>query len=106
MGILETVKSEQNIFLAIYSLENSLQNRELVDEDELKKFIDIYNEKEILTLCKRVSKRIDELLTENENYLKCNVYFKPKKPKENTEKQFRPIHQYIDLVDCVAAIAM
>lgn len=106
MGILESVKSIQNIFLAIYSLEHSLQNRELVDEEELKKFIDIYNEEEIIDLCKQVKERIDELITENETYLKCNVYFKPKKPKGKTDKSFRPIHQYVDLIDCVAAIAM
>lgn len=106
MGILESVKSEQNIFLAIYSLEHSLQNRELVDEEELKKFIDIYNEEKIIELCKSVRKRIDELLTENETYLKCKVYFKPKKPKESMDKTFRPIHQYSDLIDCVTAIAM
>ena len=50
MGILESVKSEQNVFLAIYSLEHSLQNRELVDEEEQRNSL-IYTMKKKSLLC-------------------------------------------------------
>lgn len=107
MNIYERLISKENIYLAIYSLENSLQNRELVKEKELDKYRDIYNQDKINRLIADIKQRLEELIRDDDSYLKCNIYFKPKKIDENTnEVQFRPIHEYDKLLDCAAAIAM
>lgn len=102
--IWSRVLSDENIYMAIYSLENSLQNKELVSETELNVYRDVYNQEEMMKLIGQVKERLREL-RQTDVFLKCKVFFKPKKRKEENII-FRPIHQYSKLLDAVAAISM
>ncbi len=107
MSIYEKVKEDKNIYLAIYSLQNSIQNREMIFEEDLDIYRDIYHEELMSDLCRKVKNRMERILNDEEEYLKCKVYFKPKKIDEKSGKvQFRPIHQYESLEECAVAIAM
>lgn len=105
MSIRDRVLSEQNIYAAIYALENSIGNKELICNKDLNGFRDIYNQKNVLGKIKEVKNRLIEVIDEEDKFLKCKIYFKPKDLK-NKDVIFRPIHHFEDLIDCVAAIAM
>lgn len=104
-NIEKKVLSSENIYLAIYSLENSLQNKELIPEEELNRFRDIYNKSDIKEKIEEVQIKIKNILINNDDFLSCNVFFKPKE-MDGDKVKFRPIHQFSNMNDAIAAIAM
>lgn len=108
LNIIEKLYSEQNIYLALYSVESFVSNKELLSENdlqELNKLKDKFDQKNITSWIKKVQNRLCELI-EKDEYLKANVYFKPKKyDKEKDEIEFRPLHS-ATLLDQITAVSL
>lgn len=80
LNIIEKLYSEQNIYLALYSVESFVSNKELLSENdlqELNKLKDKFDQKNITSWIKKVQNRLCELI-EKDEYLKANVYFQIK----------------------------
>lgn len=108
LNIIEKLYSGQNIYLALYSVESFVSNKELLSENdlqELNKLKDKFDQKNITSWIKKVQNRLCELI-EKDEYLKANVYFKPKKyDKEKDEIEFRPLHS-ATLLDQITAVSL
>ena len=108
LSIRERVFSKQNIYLALYSVESFILNRELLDKgdkEELGKLKDKFDaaniEKWIVKIKKRLHQVIDDIY-----YLQAKIFFKPKKYDiENDKVIFRPLHSS-SLLDQITAVAM
>lgn len=101
----EKLFSEKNIFLAIYSVESYISNKELLSIDDKKNLIrlrDKFDWEFIQKWIERVKERLDKIIN-NGSYLKTRVFFKPKKYEE--EVIFRPLHS-ANLLDQITAVAM
>lgn len=97
--------SKKNIYLAIYSVESYISNKELLDCEEKKeliKFRDKFNWEFIGVWIEKVEKRLNEVVNKDE-YLKTKVFFKPK--KYDNKPIFRPLHS-ANLLDQITAVAM
>lgn len=95
-----------NIFLALYSVNSYICNRELLtkeDRNSLNRLKDIFDEENIDGWIEKIENRLKGLIN-GDDYLKAKVYFKPKK-FENNKSVFRPIH-HSSLLDQITAIAM
>ncbi len=108
LNIQERLFSEQNIYLALYSVESYVSNKELLskkDKIELKKLRDKFDKNNITKWIKRVKERLNQLFDKNQ-YLQAKIYFKPKKYDIDNERVvFRPLHS-ADLLDQITAVAM
>ena len=105
LSIKEKIFSEKNIYLAIYSVESYISNKELLDQKEkedLIKLRDTFNLEIIEDWIKRVKIRLEEVVNEDK-YLKTKVFFKPK--KYDGKPVFRPLHS-ANLLDQITAVAM
>lgn len=105
LSIKEKLFSEKNIYLAIYSVESYISNKELLDKNEkedLIKLRDTFNLEIIEDWIKRVKIRLEEVVNEDK-YLKTKVFFKPK--KYDGKPVFRPLHS-ANLLDQITAVAM
>lgn len=100
--------SAENIYLALYSVESYIQNRELLvesDKIELAMLKDKFNVAKMEQFIKSIQERLHKIMEDND-YLQATVYFKPKKYDEDKKKViFRPIHTS-PLKDQITAIAM
>lgn len=99
--------SEENIFLAIYSVESYIQNKELLsleDKIELIHLKDKFNEEIIDMWVSKVKKRLSEIYYSEDKYLDTKVFFKPKKFTEGAVC-FRPLH-VSSLLDQIVAVSM
>lgn len=108
LSIVEKLYSEQNIYLALYSVESYISNKELLTEkdlQELNKLKDKFNRENIKGWIKKVQIRLRELI-EGNDYLKVKVYFKPKKYDIDEHKvEFRPLHS-AGLLDQITAVSL
>lgn len=107
MRLKQYVLSNENIFLAIYSLKTYIFNTELLSEEDKKlldKCYDIYNESNMAIITKKVRKIITRLLNEKDFFIEAQVYFKPKKIKDG-EKVFRPLHS-TDVYTQIAIVSL
>lgn len=105
LSIKERLFSDKNIYLAIYSVESYISNKELLDpEDEicLIKFRDKFDWEYINEWIEKVKKRLNQVINKDE-YLKSKVFFKPK--KYDGKAVFRPLHS-ANLLDQITAVAM
>lgn len=107
MTIYEYLTSDENIFHAIYSLKNSIQERNLLDasdKDEFVELYDVFNTVKILDKIKEVKNRLEKIY-KKENF-KAKVYFIPKS-WDDVEKRikYRPMHT-VNLTDQICMIAM
>lgn len=92
MSLREFILSDENIYLAIYSVKSYVFDPELLDMKNkklLRKLSDPFDEEVIFPLIKRVRKNIEEILDTDELF-RVQVYLKPK----DYEKKaiYRPIH--------------
>ena len=101
--------SDENIYLAIYSLESYIFNKELLsdgDKELLNQLRDKFNEKLIGSVTKQVKKVLRKLATDENSFIEASVYFKPKKYNEKDEKiEFRPLHT-TRIVQQIAAVSI
>ncbi len=102
----EFVFSDENIFLALYSVRTYVFDPQLLsmeDRKMLEELKDVFDEDKIIPLIRDVKKMMQKVLDEDENF-KIQVYFKPKKYQDG-EVEFRPIHT-ADLVTLITMVAM
>jgi Reverse transcriptase (RNA-dependent DNA polymerase). len=101
--------SDENIYMAIYSVESYINNIELLEDEDLSKLNtlkDKYNEENISDIINQVKINIDKLLKDSKFFMKVNVYFKPKKyESDNNEIEFRPIH-ITDIINHITIVSM
>ena len=98
---------EDNIFLAISSLNSYVQETKLLskeDQELLIRLRDIFNEDLINQTIKDVKEQLVKIKDEPDFLFKISVYFKPKK-KTNDNIEFRPIHT-AKLIDQIAMVSM
>nr|WP_308742917.1 reverse transcriptase domain-containing protein [uncultured Anaerocolumna sp.] len=99
--------SDQNIYLAIYSLESYVFDPELLDEKDKELFDrlhDKFNHSLIKDTINEVRKLIVELLIDENKFIYTQVYFKPKKYVDNI-LECRPLHT-TSLISQIALVAM
>lgn len=125
-SVKERLLSNENIYLAIYSLNSSEINETLLDKDDLIKYLhlrDKFNQPLILEEIKAVRKVLKKIINrKNKYYFDTKVYLNPKsfiysKPKNKTKEEicsnkdgnieykFRPLHTS-SLVNQLAMISM
>lgn len=109
-SIMERLLSEENIFLAIYLVDSYIEGKEkrgllsLEDQQVLLKRHDIFNVNYIKNeIIRKVYNRLKNIF-DNDDYFEINVYFKPKKYKNN-KAEFRPLHT-ASLIDQIAMVSM
>lgn len=98
--------ADSNIFLALYSVNSYICNRELLikdDRNSLNRLKDIFDKENIDGWIEKIENRLEGLIN-GDDYLKAKVFFKPKK-FENNKAIFRPIH-HSSLLDQITAVAM
>lgn len=108
LNIYERLFSKQNIFLALYSVNSYISNRELLskeDKEELNRLKDKFDENNIESLIMQIQEHLHQLLEGNQ-YLQAKIFFKPKKYDKAKDKViFRPLHS-ASLLDQITAVAM
>lgn len=108
LSIRERLFSKQNIYLALYSVDSYISNRELLDEEDkekLSKLKDKFDEKNIEKWIGEIQARLHQLIDDS-YYLHTKIFFKPKKYDEKNDKVvFRPLHSS-NLLDQITAVAM
>ena len=108
LSIRKRLFSKQNIYLALYSVESYISNRELLDKgdkEELSKLKDKFDEENIEKWIEKIQERLYQLIDEF-HYLHARVFFKPKKcDADNDKVVFRPLHSS-SLLDQITAVAM
>ena len=108
LSIRKRLFSKQNIYLALYSVESYISNRELLDKrdkEELNRLKDKFDEKNIEKWIEKVQERLYQLIDKS-HYLHARIFFKPKKyDMENDKVVFRPLHSS-SLLDQITAVSM
>ena len=88
--------SDENIYLAIYSLDSYIFNKELLSIDDkklLNQLRDKFDESKIRDVIDDVRDVLKELVLDKNRFIKAMVYFKPKKYDKDKKKMiFRPLH--------------
>lgn len=96
MDAKEYLCSDANIFHAIYSIKESIQEKNLLsakEKDELLGLYDIFNEKQIKGKIKDIRKMLESYLEDDEKLFKAKVYFVPKSWDASKNKaKYRPLH--------------
>ena len=108
LSIRKRLFCKQNIYLALYSVESYISNRELMDKEDkeaLSRLKDKFDEKNNEKWIKNIEERLHQLIDE-EYYLQTKIFFKPKKYDDENEKViFRPFHSST-LLDQITAVTM
>lgn len=108
LSIYNRLFSEQNIYMALYSVESYISNKELLnkeDKEELNRLKDKFDKVNIDRWIKQIQKRLHQLI-DGTLYLHTKIFFKPKKyDVENEKVVFRPIHSAC-LLDQITAVTM
>lgn len=108
LGIRDRLFSKQNIYLALYSVDSYISNRELLDKKDkeaLRRLKDKFDENNIEKWIGEVQARLHQLIDESQ-YLHTKIFLKPKKyDAENDKVVFRPLHSSC-LLDQITAVAM
>lgn len=107
MDLRKRLCSKENIFLAIYTVNSYIQEKDLLDKEDTKLLAalgDVFDRTVMERTVKRVQRRLKTILDDSADYFEVTVYFKPKKYK-NGQDIFRPIHT-AKLIDQIAIISM
>lgn len=103
--IIERVLSDDNIFLAIFTLDSYIQNKELLTKKDMRllnelkdPFIDNSHLIEI------IKSKLEKILKNEDCYFDVKVYFKPKK-YDGEQVEFRPLHT-ANLTDQIAMVSL
>ncbi len=107
--LFNRIISEENIYNAIYGLDSYIFERNLLSEDDLKRYYrlkDKYDSefiKEIIFKCKN---KLEEVILDDSKLFDIQVFFKIKKyVKENDKVIFRPVHS-ADLVTQICIVCL
>ena len=106
--IRERLLSDENIYLAIFQLPSYIQHLELLNNDDLvllEKLKDPFNVFDIKNTIRLVRAAIENVITSEDEFFTCDVYFKPKKKSAQEDIVFRPLH-VSRLIDQLAMISM
>ena len=94
-SIYNRLFSKQNIYMAIYSVESYISNKELLNEEdkyELNRLKDKFDENNVTEWIERIRKRMHKIIDDDE-YIQCKIFFKPKKYDDKKKSViFRPLH--------------
>ena len=97
-----------SIYLAIFQLPSYIQHLELLNNDDLvllEKLKDPFNVFDIKNTIRLVRAAIENVITSEDEFFTCDVYFKPKKKSAQEDIVFRPLH-VSRLIDQLAMISM
>lgn len=108
--LYERLISNENILLAISSLDSYIQNKELLSKKDaqlLEELHDTFNISTIRKTILMVRNRIKAVM--DGDFFSSNVYFKPKKINDDNIVVFRPIHstnltEQIAIVSCLQVL--
>jgi Reverse transcriptase (RNA-dependent DNA polymerase) len=107
--LYDYVISDLNIYNSIYSLESYVFEKQLLSDTDfelLNKLSDKYDKvtiEETILKCKR---KLDNILTNENELFNISVYFKPKKLNAKTNQpEFRPIHT-ADLITQICIVSL
>ena len=81
LSIRKRLFSKQNIYLALYSVESYISNRELLDKEDkeaLSRLRDKFDEQNIEKWIGKIEGRLHQLINDV-YYLQAKIFFKPKK---------------------------
>lgn len=109
MNIKDFVLSQQNIYLAIYSVKSYVFERKLLNYDDkqlLSSLCDPFNEKIINGVIEEVRNKLKNILENKSCLFKIKVYYKPKSMSDDNKGIiFRPIHT-ANLSDLIAMVSL
>ncbi len=109
MNLYNYIKSDKNIYLAIYSLRSYIYNENLLSAEDLilyKKLLDPFNEDVISEVIKNVREIIERIIEDDDFYFNVQVYFIPKSYDPGKDEMvFRPIHT-ADLKQLIAMVSL
>ena len=106
-NLYKKMVSEENIYLSIYSIDAYIFNEELLNEEDKGLLIslkDKFDFEIINSTVKKVKKRINALIVDENNYINAKIYFNPKKYDEN-KVHFRPLHTAV-IIDQIALVSI
>ena len=96
MNIKKYLYSESNIFHAIYSIKESIQEKNILDtndKDDLLELFDVFNEDKIQKKIQEIRAMLKEYLEKDDKLFKAKVYFVPKSwDTSNNKEKYRPLH--------------
>lgn len=114
MSLYNYIISEQNIYLAIYSLKSYIYDKHLLSKEDImlyEKLLDPFNENVTNQVISDVRKIIENIIKNDNTYFDVQVYFIPKsydvksKDAEDKKAKFRPIH-IADIRQLIAMVSM
>ena len=82
MDLRKRLCSKENIFLAIYTVNSYIQEKDLLDKEDTKLLAalgDVFDRTVMERTVKRVQRRLKTILDDSADYFEVTVYFKPKK---------------------------
>ena len=100
--------SDQNIYHAVYSLRSYIFDFELLEKEDKERYYqlqDKFDEIGIKKVIEMVRQKITELIDNDDCYVEAEVYFRPKKLKNDGKVGYRPLHT-ADLISQIALVAM
>lgn len=110
-NMYDVLISDENIYLAIYSIDSYIFDKEILEYSDyvkLNKLRDKFDEQYIQKFIRKVRKRLKELINDSNTYIKAKVYFNPKRYEKLNGQDtivFRPIH-IASLTELVAIVSM
>lgn len=100
--------SDENIYLALYSVESYVFLYDLLSKEDKKRYQklkDKFNEKYIIgEIIPAVRKEIERVILNKDEFIFVDIYFNPKKYEEGIV-EFRPIHT-TNLISQIACVSM
>ncbi len=106
--LYKQIRSKENIFRAIYSLDSYVFESELLSKEDLELFYklrDKFNSMEINDVISKVRDRLEKILL-NDEIFKVSVYLKPKSyDKKKDRYEARPMHT-TGLIDQITMVAL
>ena len=100
--------SDQNIYHAVYSLRSYIFDFELLGEEDKEKYYrlqDKFDEIYIREVIRSVRDKIIDLIDYDDHFIEAEVYFRPKKLKDDGKVSYRPLHT-TDIISQIAIVAM
>lgn len=95
MRVQDYVLSDENIYLAIYSVKSYVFDPQLLDIEDaelLNELADPFNENVIMKLIEDVKLIVARIISKKEYLFETQVYFKPKEYTKDQKRIYRPIH--------------
>ncbi|MCE5284520.1 MAG: hypothetical protein LLG02_01540 [Pelosinus sp.] len=107
-SIYKLISRKDFIYMAIYSLESYVFEKDLLDEKDYKRMLELrdpFNHEIIDDTIDKVRKMIKEVLIDNQ-FFEAEVYFRPKKINNNTDKiESRPLHS-ASLITLITSVVL